>query len=162
MVRSLLLMDSPMSSIRVPIASMVDSQGLNPNCFLKIILFISRWVMSLSWIMCSSSLPGVGRREMGRRSETDFEFLTLGMGITVAIFQSWGTVEVEILRLNRYKNSGIIQSIASLSSLVLMSGSPDDLWMSMRLISFNRVLSVMGSNISGGFGARSGCECRVL
>lgn len=100
-VRFLSLRYSPILSIRVPIASTVESPGLKPNCLREISLFNSRCVISLSWIICSSSLPGMGRRDMGCRSETDLEFLTLGMGMTVAIFHSSGTDEVEMLRFSR-------------------------------------------------------------
>lgn len=44
--------------------------------------------------MCSNILPGIGKREIGRRSETFLEFRTLGKGMTIASFHSDGTLHV--------------------------------------------------------------------
>lgn len=64
---------------------------------------------------------------MGRRSETFFVFLTLGIGITMAFFHLVGTLADVRLRFNRYVNSGVSVSMASLTSRLLRSGMPQDL-----------------------------------
>lgn len=91
----------PMSSTRVDIASTVDSPGRNPKWQWVRSLLVSRKVISLLSMICSSTLPGMGRREICLRSVTFVEFRILGMGITMASFLCSGTGPDCILRLHR-------------------------------------------------------------
>lgn len=93
--------------------------------------------------MCSSILPGIGRREMGLRSENFWELATFGIGMTIASFHLEGTLQVSKLVLNKKVNSAIIIIIASLIRRELRPGIPLDFVNFQALTSLSRIFSVI-------------------
>lgn len=89
---------------------------------------------------------------MGLRSETFLEFETLGMGMTVASFQSEGTVPVVMLKLHKKVNCFIRIIMACLTILALRFGMPLDLYVFMALISSSSSCSEIKSKSNSGVG----------
>ena len=69
---------------------MVERFGLNPFWQLLSRLLSLRCSKSGLCIKCSKIFPGIGRRDIGLRSLGLVAFVTLGIGTTVAVFQSLG------------------------------------------------------------------------
>ena len=86
---------------------MVDRLDLNPFWQLLIRLFFSLCSKRGFCINCSRIFPGSWRREIRLRSLGLVAFVTLGIGITVAVFQSFGYFPVLKMRLKSFVNTGV-------------------------------------------------------
>ena len=97
----------------------------------------------------SSILPGMGRREMGLSSSGELGLETLGMGITLAIFQAEGKIPDVIEVLNRWVVSLCRKHSASLRILELSWSRPEDLVIGMERREERTWFSVTGESDRG-------------
>ena len=79
-----------MSVVQLKIVSVVDHLVVKQFWNSVKRLFCSKKVSSCEYIRCSSSFPGIGSKDIGRRSSGPFIFATLGIGTMVAVFHTLG------------------------------------------------------------------------